>query len=97
MKDNIILKDNDNTLQITIEMKSIIPCLRSIQQYKPHFKPQDITKEKWFSSGLIDKVTESFNECLYELIENNTPHRIQTETKTDKNDSIEFEQYDIDF
>lgn len=74
-KDKIILKEKDDTLQITITMSSIMPCIKSIKHYEPHFKAQDITKGKYFTGTMLENIADYFNDYLYQVIDNNSKQR----------------------
>jgi len=69
-KNTISITENVNSLKIEVNMESIYPCLKSIQQYRPTFKAKDILKEQdYLETGIYQTITENFNECLYRAME----------------------------
>lgn len=69
-KDTISITENVNSLKIEVNMESIYPCLKSIQQYRPTFKAEDILKEQtYLEKGIYQTVIENFNDCLYRAME----------------------------
>lgn len=83
-KDKIILKEENDALQISITMSSIMPCIKAIKQYKPQFKPQDIANGKYFKSNLLETIAEYFNDYLFQAIDDNTNQRTK-ETRSQYN------------
>ena len=76
-RDTVSISDKEGAIEVTIKMTSIIPSIRAIQQYEKKFQAKDIIKEESrFEKSLYGFIAESFNNYLYELID---------EASTDKN------------
>jgi len=99
--DTILFNEKDDTLQVLINIKSIMTCINAIRQYDASFNAQDILKENdSFSNSLIGTIMDEYTDYLYNLIEENrgTSFRVEPQkVTTDTNDLLDFEPFEIDF
>ena len=71
-KDTVRFKETKEGLEVVVNINSIKPCLESIKQYIPQFKPQDITKsKKYISMHILETINENFEDYLFTLIHDN--------------------------
>ena len=69
-QDTIKITEKKDSIQIILDMTSIIPSINSIKQYEPTFTAKDVlNKQMYFQETLFEEIQEYYNELLFQAVE----------------------------